>query len=72
MSDSAKDDNIAKDSEVTDHSVYDQDHPNGKLRGPFSSCCCCFCYRILHFRNSDFSFLEKMESGSILLELNTM
>ncbi|KAM8776216.1 ADP-ribose glycohydrolase MACROD2 isoform 2-T2 [Rhynchonycteris naso] len=27
---SAKDDNITKDSEVTDHSVCDQDHPNGQ------------------------------------------
>ncbi|XP_030771040.1 ADP-ribose glycohydrolase MACROD2 isoform X5 [Rhinopithecus roxellana] len=27
--DSAKDDNITKGSEVTDHSVCDQDHPNG-------------------------------------------
>ncbi|XP_033616903.1 ADP-ribose glycohydrolase MACROD2 [Fukomys damarensis] len=27
---SAKDDNIIKDSEVTDHSVVDQDHPNGQ------------------------------------------
>lgn len=62
MSDSAKDDNTKKDSEVTDHPVCDQDHPNGKLQGPFSSCCFC-C--ILHFRNSNFSSLEKMESGSI-------
>nr|KAF6358556.1 hypothetical protein mPipKuh1_011095 [Pipistrellus kuhlii] len=28
--DSAKDNNIAKGSEVTDHSVCDQDHPNGQ------------------------------------------
>ncbi|XP_057168655.1 ADP-ribose glycohydrolase MACROD2 isoform X3 [Ursus arctos] len=28
--DSAKDDNITKDSEVTDHSVCDQDRPNGQ------------------------------------------
>ncbi|XP_023608976.1 O-acetyl-ADP-ribose deacetylase MACROD2 [Myotis lucifugus] len=28
--DSAKDDNIANDSEATDHSVCDQDHPNGQ------------------------------------------
>ncbi|XP_030771036.1 ADP-ribose glycohydrolase MACROD2 isoform X1 [Rhinopithecus roxellana] len=28
--DSAKDDNITKGSEVTDHSVCDQDHPNGQ------------------------------------------
>ncbi|XP_015415772.1 PREDICTED: O-acetyl-ADP-ribose deacetylase MACROD2 [Myotis davidii] len=28
--DSAKDDNIANDSEVTAHSVCDQDHPNGQ------------------------------------------
>lgn len=30
LSESAKDDNIIKDSEVTDHSVCDQDHPSGK------------------------------------------
>ncbi|KAM5176488.1 ADP-ribose glycohydrolase MACROD2 isoform 5-T5 [Callospermophilus lateralis] len=28
--DSSKDDNIIKDNEVTDHSVCDQDHPNGE------------------------------------------
>ncbi|XP_029773238.1 ADP-ribose glycohydrolase MACROD2-like [Suricata suricatta] len=28
--DSAKDDSITKDNEVTDHSVCDQDHPNGQ------------------------------------------
>ncbi|XP_064428871.1 ADP-ribose glycohydrolase MACROD2 isoform X3 [Mirounga angustirostris] len=28
--DSAKDDHITKDNEVTDHSVCDQDHPNGQ------------------------------------------
>uniref|UniRef100_A0A667FUH3 Mono-ADP ribosylhydrolase 2 n=1 Tax=Lynx canadensis TaxID=61383 RepID=A0A667FUH3_LYNCA len=30
--DSAKDDSITKDNEVTDHSVCDQDHPNGQER----------------------------------------
>lgn len=29
--DSAKDDNITKGDDVTDHSVCDQDHPDGKL-----------------------------------------
>lgn len=35
MSDSAKDDNITKDSEVIDHPVCDHDHPNGKLWDTF-------------------------------------
>lgn len=35
VADSAKDKNITKDNEVTDHSECGQDHPNGKLQGPF-------------------------------------
>jgi hypothetical protein len=31
LSDSAKDDNIIKDNEVTEHSICEQDHPKGKL-----------------------------------------
>ena len=38
MSDSAEDDNITKDSEATDHSVCDQEHPSGKLWDLFVFC----------------------------------